>query len=327
MNSNTDILENDIQALDSKLMSIILVDRTRTTKDQTHNIIWATDNYVQLGEGYQEWGEITEERVTGVNGRVLRPRVDKSKEEQEHRSRDKAEVFTPAWICNAQNNLIDSAWFGCPSPFNTELDKDWQTNPEPVIFPEGKTWQDYVKDTRLEMTCGEAPYLVSRYNVVTGECIPVCNRIGLLDRKLRIVSENCHSEKDWLLWAEEAYKATYGFEWQGDSLVLAREALVYTFIDFYQEKFGTKPQNAKVRRIAEIISWNLWQMDGLKCVIPGSCYNKVTKEYTLFGEEIEYVEQCEGCATDNIYKHNGIYCRIKDWEKKRTVRFVDLLKG
>lgn len=323
----TDILENDIQALDSKLMSIILVDRTRTTKDQTHNIIWATDNYVQLGEGYQEWGEITEERVTGENGRVLRPRVDKSKEEQEHRSRDKAEVFTPAWICNAQNNLIDSAWFGCPSPFNTELDKDWQTNPEPVAFPEGKTWEDYIKDTRLEMTCGEAPYLVSRYNVVTGECIPVSNRIGLLDRKLRVVGENCHSEEEWLLWAEEAYKATYGFEWQGDSLVLAREALVYTFLDFYQAKFGTKPQKTKVRRIAEIISWNLWQMDGLKCVIPGSCYNKVTKEYTLFGEEIEYVEQCEGCATDNIYRHNGIYCRIKDWEKKKTVRFVDLLKG
>ena len=326
MNSNTDILENDIQALDSKLMSIILVDRTRTTKAQTHNIIWATDNYVQLGEGYQEWDEITEERVTGENGRVLRPRVDKSKEEQEYRSRNKAEVFTPAWICNAQNNLIDSAWFGWPSPFNTELDTDWQTNPEPVAFPEGGTWQDYVKDTRLEMTCGEAPYLVSRYNVVTGECIPVSNRIGLLDRKLRVVGENCHSEEEWLLWAEEAYKATYGFEWQGDSLVLAREALVYTFLDYYQEMFGTKPQKTEVRKIAEIVSWNLWQMDGLKCVIPGSCYNTVTKEYTLFGEEIEYVEPCKGCTTDDIYKHNGIYCRIKDWDKRRTVRFVDLLK-
>lgn len=326
MNSNTDILENDIQALDSKLMSIILVDRTRTTKAQTHNIIWATDNYVQLGEGYQEWGEIIEDRVTGENGRVLRPRVDKSKEEQEHRSRDKAEVFTPAWICNAQNNLIDSAWFGWPSPFNTELNKDWRTNPEPVAFPEGRTWQDYVRDTRLEMACGEAPYLVSRYNVVTGECIPVSDRIGLLDRKLRVVGENCHSEEEWLLWAEAAYKATYGFEWQGDSLVLAREALVYTFLDYYQEKFGKKPQKLKVRKIAEIISWNLWQMDGLKCVIPGSCYNKVTKEYTLFGEEIEYVDRCEGCATDNIYRHNGIYCKIMDWEKKKAVRFVDQLK-
>lgn len=325
MNSSSDILENDIRALDPKLLPTILIDRTRTTKEETHNIIWATDNYVSLGEGYQEWAEITEESVSGENGQVLRPRVDKSREEQEHRSRDKAEVFTPAWICNAQNNLIDGEWFGGRSPFNEETEKGWVTREDMVAFPEGKTWQDYVRDTRLEMTCGEAPYLVSRYNVVTGECIPVKDRIGLLDRKLRIVGENCATAEEWLNWAEEAYKATYGFEWQGDSLVLAREALVYTFLDHYQEKFGELPPKAKTRKIAEIVSWNLWQMDGLKCVIPGSCYNKVTKEYTLFGEEIEYVEKCEGCATDNIYKHNGIYCRIKDWKARRTVRFVDLL--
>lgn len=26
--------------------------------------------------------------------------------------RDKAEVFTPSWVCNAQNNLVDNQWFG-----------------------------------------------------------------------------------------------------------------------------------------------------------------------------------------------------------------------
>ena len=67
-------------------------------------------------------------------------------------------------------------------------------------------------------------------------------------------------------------------------------------------------------------------MDGLKAVIPGSCYDVKRKEYTLFGEEIEYVEKCEGCEKDDIFKHNGIYCRIMDWDKKKTVRFVDLLK-
>ena len=326
MNSNTDILENDIQALDSKLMSIILVDRTRTTKAQTHNIIWATDNYVQLGEGYQEWDEISEERVTGENGRVLRPRVDKSKEEQEYRSRNKAEVFTPAWICNAQNNLIDSAWFGWPSPFNTELDKDWQTNPEPVAFPEGRTWQDYVKDTRLEMACGEAPYLVSRYNVITGEDIPINDRVGLLDRKLRIVCENVDDEKDWYEWAKIAYQSIYGFEWQGDNLVLAREALLYTFIDYYRMKFGKEPSKAQNRKIAEIISWNLWQMDGIKGVIPNSCHEDVQEEFDLFGESTKTITKCAGCEKDDITKHNGTYCIIKDWEKGKTVRFVDLLK-
>ena len=202
------------------------------------------------------------------------------------------------------------------------------TREAPVPFPstDGKTWQDYVKDTRLEMACGEAPYLVSRYNVITGEDIAVRDRIGLLDRKLRVVGENVTEEKEWNKWAMEAYKSIYGFEWQGDNLVLAREAMIYTFFDYYRLLFGKMPTKAQTRKVAEIVSWNLWQMDGLKAVIPGSCYEIKRKEYTLFGEEIEYVEKCEGCEKDDIFKHNGIYCRIMDWDKKKTVRFVDLLK-
>ena len=75
------------------------------------------------------------------------------------------------------------------------------------------------------MSCGESPYLVSRYNVITGEDIPISDRVGLLDRKLRIVCENVDDEKDWYEWAKIAYQSIYGFEWQGDNLVLAREAL------------------------------------------------------------------------------------------------------
>jgi hypothetical protein len=80
-----------------------------------------------------------------------------------------------------------------------------------------------------------------------------------------------------------------------------------------------------MRKIAEIISWNLWQMDGLKGVIPNSCEEKVTKEYTLFGDEIETVEKCKGCESNDIYKHNGVYCKIKDWKSRKTIRFIDLL--
>ena len=329
MSNQSDIKENDIVAYDETLLPLLLVDRTRTTDEETHNIVWATDNYIQQGPSYGEWEEITVAAVTGNNGLILRPRVNKTKEEQERRSREKAEVFTPAWICNKQNNLVDTAWFGTgESPFNTETDTGWTAKPALIPFPtaDGKTWQDYVKDTRLEMTCGEAPYLVSRYDAISGEDIPVPERIGLLDRKLRVVSENTSDEKEWLKWATEAYKSIYGYEWQGDNLVLARESLVYTFMDYYQAKFGKLPTKAQTRKIAEIVSWNLWQMDGLKGVIPGSCHDKVTKEYTLFGDETEIVEKCEGCEKDNIYKHNGIYCKIKDWSARKTIRFIDLLK-
>lgn len=327
MSKNSDILENEIVSFDAELLPILLIDRSRTEKlGNVHNIMWATDNYVAKGDGYQEWDEINAAAISGEHGFVLQPRVNKSKEEQEHRSRDKAEVFTAAWICNKQNNLIDAAWFGTEeAPFNSETEKGWETKSAPITFPEGKTWQDYVKDTRLEMACGEAPYLVSRYNVVTGEEIAVPDRIGILDRKLRVVSENTSDEKDWLNWTVIAYQSTYGFEWQGDNLVLAREAMIYTFFDYFKRQFGKIPTKVNTRKIANIVSWNLWQMDGLKGVIPGSCHDDVQEEMSLFGDCTKTVIPCKGCQSDDITKHNGIYCQIKDWETGKTVRFIDLL--
>src|SRR6056300_859694 len=85
------------------------------------------------------------------------PRVHKDKLLQKSRTKDKAEIFTPLWICNAQVNLIDNAWFGRKNVFNHELteEKDslrWKTNHNKVEFPEGKTWKDYIKSTQLEIT-------------------------------------------------------------------------------------------------------------------------------------------------------------------------------
>ena len=205
-----------------------------------------------------------------------------------------AEVFTPSWVCNAQNNLIDEAWFGRKDVFNTEYTSEdgthgWGTNPDRITFPEGKTWKDYVRDTRLEITCGEAPYIASRYDTTTGAVIPIGERIGLLDRKLRVVSENTDTSGEWLEAAQEAYKSTYAYEWQGDSLLIARESLLYSFIEYYRAKFGKNPLLKSVNYIAYIISWNVWQMDGLKGVVPGSCKDKVHTEVSLFGESKEIV--------------------------------------
>src|SRR5690606_24008726 len=110
---------------------------------------------------------------TGENGHIIMPRVHKDKILQLSRSKEMAEVFTPSWICNAQNNLIDNAWFGKEGVFNQEKakpdgTKGWEVNPNKITFPRGKTWQDYVCDTRLEITCGEAPYITSRYDSTTG---------------------------------------------------------------------------------------------------------------------------------------------------------------
>ena len=323
-----DIRENDLLDLSAEVLVTLLRDHTTG-----RNIFWATHDYEALGPEYDYHSQILPELITGERGMVIRPRVLKSKENQTDRAKDMAEVFTPSWVCNAQNNLVDEAWFGSKDVFNSENPHHhWTTNPNKIEFPEGKTWKDYVRATRMEMTCGEAPYLVSRYDTTTGEPIAIEQRIGLLDRKLRVVSENTETSGEWLDWAQTAYQNIYGFEWQGDNLLLAREALLWTFIEYYQQKFGKAPLIKSINYIAYIISWNLWQMDGLKGVVPDSCHTEV-EMMDLFSSEGKE-KPCQGCTDGGYYHHNGTYCMLRDWgakdpltgENNRKIRFIDLIK-
>lgn len=275
--------DNDLELLPD-VLAILLLDHT-TGK----NIFWATHDYEALGSEYDYHAEILPHLITGEHSKVIQPRVLKSKENQTDRSKDMAEVFTPSWICDAQNNLVDKSLTSNPSPMR-----------------EGSLWQDYVRTTCLEITCGEAPYLVSRYDATTGEAIPIEKRIGLLDRKLRMVSENTETQDDWSKWAEIAYQNTYGYEWQGDNLLLARKALLFTFIDYYQAKFSDNPTQDSICRIAEIISWNLWQMDGLRGTPP---------DYPSPGELHE----------NPVPDMFTTYCVIYDWDAKQEIRYIDLL--
>ena len=82
MNLNKiDIKENAIREIDSKLLEKLLIDRT-TRK----NIIWATSDYTHYGEGYAFDDEITVEAISGNNGEIIKPRIEKSKAERTARN-------------------------------------------------------------------------------------------------------------------------------------------------------------------------------------------------------------------------------------------------
>nr|WP_321303066.1 restriction endonuclease subunit M [uncultured Trichococcus sp.] len=307
-----DIAEQSIADMSLDLMKVLLKDKT-TGK----YILWATDNYKQYGDAYLPSQEIMPELVIGKNTDIVQPRVSKSQAEQVKRTRNKAEVFTPSWICNKQNNLIDDVWFGRTGVFNQAEGTTWTFNPEKVVFPNGKKWQDYVDARRLEIACGEAPYLVSRYDTVTGRQIPLESRIGLLDRKIRIVNENTDNEKDWLKWVTRAFQSTYGFEYQGDNVLLARENLLITFINYYEDKFGQKPTLMQTKKIATIISWNIWQMDGISMTAPFSEAPPIYQQISIF----DFLGETEAQAKE------AVQCRIFDWRANASIEFKAMRNG
>lgn len=319
-NLKIDVKENYIFQLNNQLLEILLKDRTTNA-----NLMWATSNYSDKGRGFTEKDFITIPKITGKNGNIIKPRIEKSKAIQLTRIKKNAEVFTPSWICNKQNNLVDAAWFGLANIFNKETDTGWLTVKRAIPFKTTKAWQDYVRLTRLEITCGEAPYLVSRYDTTTGEIIPIEKRIGLLDRKLRVVGENTKSEKEWVEWATIAFKNTYGYDFQGDNVLLARENLLLTFADYYFYQFSVAPITEYLLQIADILSWNIWQMDGLKFVVPNSCHEEKIENVGLF-ETTVTVKHCEGCEKNDSHKHNGNYCKIMDWQMEKPIKFVNLLQ-
>lgn len=232
-------------------------------KDRTtgKNIIWANDSKNQREEI----------RLKDIDS--IKPRHEKIREHQKLRTKVRAEIFTPPAICKIQNDLIDA-------------DK--------------KSWTDYVDAKFLEITCGEAPYLVSRYNAVTGEPIDINNRVGLLDRKLRVVGKETSTVVDWINFATRAVQSVYGYEFQGDNLFLARKNVFETVKDYYHEKFSREPPEEFLSEVAEIISWNIFQMDGLTYSPP------FMEKKNLFG---------------------GANCKIKDWLTKETFEFAELLGG
>lgn len=338
IDERVDVKENVLIEFSKEVLETLLIDRT--TKN---NIIWATDNYKDFGKGYKPKDKITIDRITGIYGNIIKPRIEKSKKEQLYRTKDKAEVFTPSWLCNKMNNLLDEQRLSKNS-FNVEDNKKqtWKTNSKSIKFKKNYDFKKYIKENVLEITCGEAPYLVSRYDTVTGRILDIKDRIGLLDRKIRVINENVDTKnKDlWIKYVKEAYKHTYGYEWQGDSLLIARENLLYTFKDYYEYRFKKSPPNGLLKDIAEIISYNIWQMDGLKGVIPYSCKNKkAKKETTLFdfmgAEEYKDINEvkeikCKGCTSNDflagLTKHNGTYCKIKDWDNDKLIKFISTFK-
>ena len=310
--NKVDSLINPLDYPVKNVLDILLQDKT--TKK---NIIWATDAYAANGDICADKSEIIPEAFSTGLPVTLRTRSEKEFDARQERTRVRAEVFTPGWICNKMINCCDEVWFGRTGVFNKEgPDRTWTVNNETIEFPKGKNWQKYVDSRRLEITCGEAPFLVSRYDASSGELIfPLINRVGILDRKLRVVNENAQSKNEWEKWALRAFQSCYGYEWQGDNLLIARINLFLTFCDYYKNRWVEDPNPKLLRSIANTIAWNLWQMDGITDTVPMGKPLQPTYQMTLF-DDYETKESVKGDFSPS--------CKIYDWRRDNSTPFFKI---
>ena len=65
-----------------------------------------------------------------------------------------------------------------------------------------------------------------------------------------------------------AVEASYGYEYQGDNLLIARINVLDTVSAYKEDSWDEQLSPDEARLVARIVSWNLWQMDGLRGCVP-----------------------------------------------------------
>ena len=294
-----------------RLRAMGLLERLLKDKATKGNILWATYAYSEHGDWYSPGNEIRSGRITGDYSDLIKTRARRAMEQRTERTRQHAEVFTPLWIVKKMNDFADEQWFGR----KTGIYK--LTDAGKIYFSKSKHWKLYVDARRLEITCGEAPFLVTRYDVETGEALPVEDRIGLLDRKLRAVSENAADPEEWKAWALRAVQATYGYELQGDNLLIARVNVLCSVEEHMMDRWKQKPDKAFLEKLCNVICWNLWQMDGIKGCVPVP--PQPTEEQISLFPPIEPTYEQENLFGE--MEETEIDCRLFDWRGDHSISY------
>ena len=188
------------------------------------------------------------------------------------------------------------------------------------LLSDVKEKRSYIRSRILEITCGEAPFITNRYDAADGTYVPFEERIGILDRKLTIVKDISTSRNTWKRWAEEALKSVYGYEYQGDNLLIARINVLRTMESAIQDAGYDSLRTIELKNLAKIITWNFWQMDGLDGCVPFKALNKSYYEPSIFDLLLSETDS----ATE---KHETVFSKIFDWRSDAEIEFRELQNG
>ena len=257
---------------------------------------------------YEPWSRF----LTGVQGKAPEPYWDPMQfmiEECHKRSMEFHAWINPYRVKTSLKNEL--------SPIHI-----YNSHPEWFVTYGDQLYFDPALPESRNHICKVITDIVSRYDAATGELLEIRQRIGILDRKLRVVNENTYSETEWFRWVLRAYQSVYGYEFQGDSLLIARINLLITFVDYMQDRWGRVPTDVELRKIVNVIVWNLWQMDGISGTIP---FGKPKEEYHQFSL-FDFVVADEPEKQDTE-EPEEVYCRIYDWRSDKSLTYKSMKEG
>ena len=132
-----------------------------------------------------------------------------------------------------------------------------------------------------------------------------------------MVGENTYNKEDWLKWAIRAFQSVYGYEFQGDNLLIARINLICTFVDYMKEKWNEEPTDKELKKVANIIAWNLWQMDGITGTVP---FGKPKEDY----QQLSLFDYTVGINDD---EPEEVECKIFDWRSNESMTYRSVKEG
>ena len=100
-------------------------------------------------------------------------------------------------------------------------------------------------------------------------------------------------------------------------MLLARENLLSTYIDYYSERMGRAPSASELHVIANRLAWNIWQMDGYTFTAPFSEHEieTIQAQLSLFEDEDLGAEKTMV----------PMRCKVYNWRRSSSEYFDDCI--
>lgn len=92
--------------------------------------------------------------------------------------------------------------------------------------------------------------------------------------------------------------------------------MIMTFSEYFRERMKKEPDENTLKRFANVIAWNVWQMDGLKDTVP---LGKPHEEY----HQMSIFDMFEEPKQEDV----ALPCKIRNWRSNETIVYKNLKNG